>query len=59
VKALLARSSPDETMDGQETDVPIVSEESDDRDLVELARRCGELLAEPAKEEFPPAHWLG
>ena len=30
-----------------------------DRELRELARRCRQLLAQPAPEIYPPGHWLG
>jgi hypothetical protein len=60
MKALVERRAPEhETIDAEETAVPTVPKKSDDGDLHDLARRCGELLAQRTTAESPPSNWLG
>jgi hypothetical protein len=63
MKALVERRAPEqETIDAKETAVPVVPKipnKREDCDLHDLARRCGELLAQRTAAECPPSNWLG
>ena len=60
MKALLERSTTEhETIDAKDTAGPANPKTTDDCDLRDLARRCGELLAQRTTAECPPGHWLG